>query len=100
METSILRKSFIALEYEPNDPTMATSTKKSLKNRLRNLSNFLAIIPKLRKEENLCWSWREETAPDMKTEMLEFSALSGSRSQVNVKFGLVTSVVEKGCQWN
>ena len=100
METSILRKSFIALEYGPNDPTMATSTKKSLKNRLRNLSNFLAIIPKLRKEENLCWSWREETAPDIKTEMLEFIALSGSRSQMNVKFGLVTSVVEKGRQWD
>ena len=100
METSILRKSFIALEYGPNDPTMATSTKKSLKNRLRNLSNVLAIIPKLRKEENLSWSWREETAPDIKTEMLEFIALSGSRSQVNVKFGLVTSVVEKGRQWN
>ena len=100
METSILRKSFIALEYGPNDPTMATSTKKSLKNRLRILSNFLAIIPKLLQEENLSWSWREETAPDIKTEMLEFIALSASRSQVNVKFDLVTSVVEKGRQWN
>ena len=77
---------------------MVTSTKKSLKTRLRILSNFLAIIPKLRKEENLSWSWREETAPDIKTEMLEFIALSGSRSQVNVKFGLVTSVVVKGRQ--
>ena len=98
METSILRKSFIALEYGPNDPTMATSTKKSLKNRFRNLSNFLAIIPKLRKEENLSCSWREETAPDIKTEMLEFIALSASRSQVNIKFDLVTSVVVKGRQ--
>ena len=100
METSILRKSFIALEYGPNDPTMATSTKKSLKTRLRNLSNFLAIIPKLLKEENLSWNWREETAPDIKTEVLEFIALSGSRSQMNVKFGLVMSVVVKGRQQN
>ena len=53
METSILRKSFIALEYGPNDPTMATSTKKSLKNRLRILSNLLAIIRKLLKQESL-----------------------------------------------
>ena len=51
----------------------------------------LAIIPKLRNKENLSWSWREETAPDIKTEILEFIALSGSRSQVTVKFGLVTS---------
>ena len=79
---------------------MATSTKKSLKTRLRNLSNFLAIIPKLRKEENLSWNWREETAPDVKTEMLEFIALSASRSQVTVKFDLVTSVVVKGRQQN
>ena len=76
---------------------MATSTKKSL-TRLRNLSNFLAIIPKLLKEENLSWNWREETAPDIKTEVLEFIALSGSRSQMNVKFGLVMSVVVKGRQ--
>ena len=79
---------------------MTTSTKKSLENRLRNLSNFLAIIPKLRKEENLSWSWREQTAPDIKTEMLEFIALSASRSQVNAKFDLVTSVVVKGRQQN
>lgn len=79
---------------------MTTSTKKSLENRLRNLSNFLAIIPKLRKEENLSWNWREETAPDVKTEMLEFIALSASRSQVTVKFDLVTSVVVKGRQQN
>ena len=38
--------------------------------------------------------------PHIKTEMVEFIALPGSRSQVNVKFGLVTSVVVKGRQKN
>ena len=31
--------------YGPNDPTMSTSIKTPLKNRLRNLLSFFAIIP-------------------------------------------------------
>ena len=89
MDPSLLRKSFIVnrdltIRQWPRRPRKVVKKQTSHPSKLAQLFKRRQFKLELKRRE----------CARLKTEIVEFIALPGSRSQVNVKFGRVTSIVE------
>ena len=68
VKQSFIVSQIVSCQQGPYDPTTATPMKTSLKNRLRVLWNFFALIPSHLKVGKLGWNWREGIASEFREE--------------------------------